>query len=159
MDLNTMGLEYGDSIELDKSLEEVVAVFEDRNQIGDWQRGFVSLEEMEGAPGANGSKAILCYRNRGRDMTMIETITDNGLPHHFHGRYDMDGIRNVQRNFFKDLGNGRTEWRSESTFEFDSFLMKVMGKLMPGMFRKTSQRFMDDFKDWMENGRSARDKS
>jgi len=27
------------------------------------------------------------------------------------------------------------------------------------MFRKTSQRFMDDFKDWIENGISARSKS
>lgn len=154
-----MGLNYGNSIILDKALEDVVAVFEDRHQIGDWQRGFVGLEEQQGAPGSNGSKAVLHYRNRSRAMTMVETITDNGLPHHFHGRYEMDGVRNVQRHFFKDLGDGRTEWRSESIFEFDSLLMKVMGRLMPGMFRKTSQRFMDDFKDWIENGISARDKS
>ncbi len=154
-----MGLKYSNIIVLEKSVEEVVAVFGDRHQIGDWQRGFVSLKEQEGAPGADGSTAVLHYQNRGRDMTMIETITDNGLPHHFHGRYDMEGVRNVQRNFFKDLGDGRTEWRSESEFEFDALFMKAMGLMLPGMFRKTSQRFMDDFKDWIEHGVSARNKS
>ena len=154
-----MPLIYQNRIELEKDIQAVVSVFSDRHQIADWQRGFISMEEKKGEPGANGSTAELTYNNRGREMKMMETITDNGLPHHFHGHYEMPGIRNIQRNFFDDLGHGRTLWRSETEFQFDSFAMRLMGKLMPGMFKKTSQRFMDDFKDWIENGHSARQKS
>ena len=111
-------LTYENRIELDKDIDSVAAVFSDRHQIADWQRGFERMVEKEGRPGAIGSTAELTCNNRGRKMKMAETITDNGLPHHFHGCYDM-----------------------------------------PGMFRKTSQRFMEDFKDWIENGNSARNKS
>ena len=113
-----MPLHYSNRIELDKDVQTVVSVFSDRHQIADWQRGFISMEEKQGEPGANGSTAALTYNNRGREMKMMETITDNGLPHHFHGHYEMSG-----------------------------------------MFKKTSQRFMEDFKDWIENGHSARQKS
>lgn len=154
-----MPLLYENRIEIDKPLAVVVAVFSDRDQVADWQRGFISMTEKDGEPGANGSTAVLVYNNRGREMTMLETITDNGLPHHFHGSYDVTGVHNIQRNFFKEIGEGRTEWRSQSEFRFEAFGMKVMGKLMPGMFKKTSQRFMEDFKDWVENGVSARHKS
>lgn len=153
-----MALTYTNQIELNRPIAAVTAVFSDKEQIGDWQRGFVSLTEKTGAPGQNGSTASLVYNNRGREMTMVETITDNGLPHHFHGEYAMPGIHNRQRNFFEDLGQDRTLWRSETTFHFERFPMKLMGALMPGMFRKTSQRFMDDFKDWVENKVSARTK-
>lgn len=154
-----MPLTYENRIELDKDIDSVAAVFSDRHQIADWQRGFERMVEKEGRPGAKGSTAELTYNNRGRKMKMTETITDNGLPHHFHGCYDMPGIHNVQRNFFEDIGGGRTLWRSSTEFQFDSLGMRLMGALMPGMFRKTSQRFMEDFKDWIENGNSARNKS
>ena len=154
-----MALTYANEIVINRPLEQVASVFSDKEQIGDWQRGFVSLEETSGHPGANGSTSELLYLNRGKEMRMEEKITDNGLPHHFHGHYNMPGIRNVQRNFFEELTDGSTRWRSETEFQFDEWPMRIMGRLMPGMFRKTSQRFMDDFKDWIENGISARSKS
>lgn len=153
-----MALRYTNEIVIDCPLEQVASVFSDKDQIGDWQRGFVSLKVTSGLPGANGSTAELLYLNRGKEMTMTETITDNGLPHHFHGRYDMPSIRNVQRNFFEALNDGSTRWRSETEFQFAHWSMRILGRCMPGMFRNTSQRFMDDFKDWIENGVSARTK-
>ena len=154
-----MPLTYENRIELNKPISDVTAVFADKDQIPDWQRGFIRITERDGQPGADGSTAELVFNNRGREMTMLETITENGLPHHFHGTYDVSGVHNVQRNFFKDLGDGRTLWRSESEFHFEKWPMKLMGTLMPGLFKKTSQRFMDDFKLWIEDGISARDKS
>ena len=153
-----MALEYVNEIVVACPLEKVIAVFSDKNQIGDWQRGFLSLKETSGLPGASGSTAELLYLSRGKEMKMTETITDNGLPSHFHGEYDMPGIHNVQHNYFEELGNGTTRWRSETKFEFVQWHMRILGRLMPGMFQKTSQRFMDDFKDWIENGVSARTK-
>jgi hypothetical protein len=153
-----MALEYTNEIVIACPMAHVASVFSDKDQIGDWQRGFVSLKVKSGHPGANGSTAELLYLNRGKEMIMTETIEDNSLPHHFHGLYDMPGIHNVQRHYFEDLGDGTTHWRGETEFQFSQWTMRIMGRLMPGMFRKTSQRFMDDFKDWIENGVSARTK-
>ncbi len=85
-----------------------------------------------------------------RKMTMIETITKKNLPDEFNGTYETDGAFNIVNNRFTELDGGKTHWISESEFQFSNFFMKLMGKLMPGAFKKQSQKFMDNFKNFAE---------
>ena len=84
-----------------------------------------------------------------REIEMIETITRRNLPAEFHGTYEAKGVYNIQKNFFTALGENRTKWVSESEFKF-SGMMKLMGWLMPGAFKKQSQKYLDDFKAFAE---------
>ena len=47
------------------------------------------------------------------------------------------------------------EWVSESEFQFQGFGMKLFGFLMPGAFKKQSQKYLNDFKNFVENGTSV----
>jgi hypothetical protein len=48
-----------------------------------------------------------------------------------------------------------TKWRSESEFQFSNFMMKAMGFLMPGAFKKQSLKYINNFKAFAKNGTSV----
>jgi len=85
---------------------------------------------------------------------MIETILKRNFPHEFHATYDAKGVHNIQKNYFKAVNENTTKWISESEFEFSGFFMKLMGFLMPGMFKKQSVKYLKDFKAFAEEGTS-----
>ena len=62
---------------------------------------------------------------------------------------------NIQKNYFKEVDANTSKWISESEFQFSSFGMKLMGWLMPGAFRKQSQKYLEDFKRFAETGESV----
>lgn len=109
-----------------------------------------SYEHLSGTPGEVGAKTKMEYTMGKRKMTMIETITKKNLPDEFNGTYETDGAFNIVNNRFIELDGGKTHWISESEFQFSNFFMKLMGKLMPGAFKKQSQKFMDNFKNFAE---------
>ena len=80
---------------------------------------------------------------------MIETITVKNLPHEFSGTYEAKGVWNEVKNYFEQIDDQTTRWRSESYFKFSGF-MKIIGFLMPGSFKKQSQKYLDQFKAFAE---------
>ncbi len=62
---------------------------------------------------------------------------------------------NGQKNFFEKIDDQKTRWISESEFKADKFMYKIMLKLMPGAFKKQSRKFMVDFKNYVETGKSV----
>ena len=97
----------------------------------------------------------LRYKMGKREMVLIETILKNNFPHEFHASYDSKAVRNVQKNYFKDVGGKSTRWTAESDFQFSGFMMKAMGFLMPGAFKKQSRIYAEDFKAFAEKGSSV----
>jgi hypothetical protein len=122
-----------------------------------WQRGLVEYEIIQGSPGKEGAKMKLAYKKGKRNFVLVETITKNNFPEEFHAEYDMKGIHNIQQNYFYELDDDKTKWVSHTEFKFDSFMMKAMGFLMPGLFRKESKKMMTDFKNFAEKGISVLD--
>jgi hypothetical protein len=96
-----------------------------------------------------GAKSKLHFQMGRRLMVMTETITVKNLPHEFSGVYEANGVVSKVCNRFEDIGNGHTRYTTENTFEFKG-LMKLVGLLMPGAFRKTSQDYLDRFKKFAE---------
>ena len=143
-------MKYSSKIEIELPRDQVIALFQDVDNYPHWQPTFISMEPLQGEPGANGSTSRMKYRMGKRELEMIETIRANNFPEAFHATYDAKGVHNVQENFFEDLGNGRTRWRSESEFRFSGFFMKLMGALMPGAFKKQTAKFQQDFKAFAE---------
>lgn len=117
-----------------------------------WQRGLVNYKHLLGNPGDEGAQMELLYEMGKRKITMIETIIKRNLPYEFHATYNAKGVHNVQKNYFKEIDDNTTNWISETEFEFSGVMMKIMGFLMPGAFKKQSLQYLKDFKSFAVNG-------
>lgn len=60
-----------------------------------------------------------------------------------------------KKNSFEVINDHTTKWISESEFQFSGFMMKLMGFLMPGAFKKQSIKYLGDFKAFAEKGISV----
>lgn len=148
---------YTVSVDIDLPRDKVIELFDSEENLYKWQDGLQSFEHLEGEPGQPGARSKMVYLNGGQELALYETITDRNLPDEFNGIYEWDGGRNTLVNRFVELGENRTRWESTCTYTFSSLVMKAMGFLMPGAFRKQNQKFLDNFKAFCEEGRDVRD--
>lgn len=142
-------MKYTTQVEIDLPLNRVIELFDSTENLAKWQPGFISLEHLSGTPGQVGAKSLLKYKMGKREVDMIETITKRELPAEFHGTYEAKGVFNIQENYFTSLGPEKTRWESKSEFQLKGF-MKILGWLMPGMFKKQSQKYLDLFRAFAE---------
>ncbi len=142
-------MKYTTEMTINLPRQRVIELFDAPENMSKWQPGFQSMEHLSGQPGQAGAKSKLVYDMNGRKIEMIETITVRSLPDEFTATYDANGVHNVVANHFYEAGPDKTRWVSENEFQFGG-IMKLFGLLMPGSFRKQSQKFMDDFKAFAE---------
>ncbi len=145
-------MKYTCEIEIDVPRARVIELFENPENLAAWQAGFISLQPLSGAPGADGSTSRLKYKMGSREIEMLETIVRNALPEAFDATYEAKGVRNRQHNRFVELGPAKTKWISETEFRMAGF-MKVLAVLAPGMFKKQSMQFLVNFKAFAETGK------
>jgi hypothetical protein len=142
-------MKYNCEIEINLPLKRVIELFDDSDNLSKWQPGLVSFEHISGKPGQTGAKSRLIYKMGKRDIEMIETITTRNLPEEFSGTYEAKGVFNFVNNKFAELSPNKTKWITENEFQFSGF-MKIMGMLMPGAFKKESQKHLKQFKEFAE---------
>lgn len=135
--------------EIDRPIEKVVELFDNPENMKHWQPGLVSFEHLSGTPGQPGAKSRLRYKMGKREIEMIETITVRDLPGEFSGTYEAEGVVSTVKNFFKPVSENKTLYITENEFSFSGF-MKVIGFLMPGAFKKESQKYIEQFKEFAE---------
>jgi len=144
-------------IDIDLPRHQVIELFNNQENLFKWQTGLQRFEHLSGEPGQPGARSNLHYLLGKRPMVLTETIIDNNLPDEFNGRYEWPGGENTLRNRFLELGSGRTRWVSTCDYKFSSTMMKLMGCVMPGMFRRQNLRFLQNFKAFCEEGRDIRE--
>lgn len=143
-------MKYTTEIEINKPIEEVVAKFDNPDNMSQWMEGLQSFEHLSGTPGQPGAKSKLKFKMGNREIEMIETISVRNLPDEFSGTYDAKGVHNIVRNKFIKLSENKTKYITEQEFEFKG-IMKLFGLLMPGAFKKQSLKYQNDFKKFVEN--------
>ncbi len=148
-------MKYTTEITIDLPRPEFIKKLDDPDNMKHWQRGLTDYKQISGNPGEEGAKMELHYKMGKREMVLVETIIKRNLPYEFHTTYDTKGVHNIQKNYFNDLDDNTTKWISESEFQFSGFMMKVMGFLMPGAFKKQSLKYLQDFKAFAEKGTSV----
>jgi uncharacterized membrane protein len=148
-------MKYTHAIIIDRSREEVVALFADPGNLRHWQPGLISRELLDGEPGREGARAKLRYRQGRREIEMTETLTRVDLPEGIEVTYQTGGVWNRQHHAFEALPDGRTRWTSASEFRFPSLSMRLLARLMPGAFRQRSVQSMENFKRFAEGRAGA----
>ena len=81
---------------------------------------------------------------------MLETITHREDPTHLTATYEADGVWNQAINRFEERDGSGTDWVMETEFRCRG-VMWFMTRLMPGMFKKQTQKTMEAFKAFAES--------
>lgn len=144
-------MKYLCTVEINAPLEKVILLWENEDHLKDWQDGFVKTELLSGDKNTAGSKSKIHLQHGKRKMELIETILVNNLPHEKTGLYEHIHMTNTQTTRFEVLSNNKTKYISEVEYtKFNGFMPKLMAKIFPGMFKKQSQKWMNQFKIFVE---------
>ncbi|WP_027126494.1 SRPBCC family protein [Gelidibacter mesophilus] len=148
-------MKYTVDIVIEVPLDICTKMFDTIENLKHWQRGFISVEHVSGTPGAFGSKMKTHYKVGKNQMALIETITHKNLPYEVHSTYNIDGLDDIQENYFGPTPENFTKWVSVNEFVPLNFKMRMMIWLMPKTFKKQTLQYMKDFKNFAEKGISV----
>jgi hypothetical protein len=148
-------MKYSTEILINKSRPEIIKTFEDSTLLPHWQRGLKRSRVISGEDGEVGSKRKLYITMEGQSIKMTETIIKKNLPEEWHGKYTSKGMESIQKNYFEAIDENQTKWTSYSEFKFSGF-MKLVSKLLPDIFKKRSLLVQQDFKAFIEDGKSVK---
>jgi len=139
------------SADINLPVDKVVALFNDPSNFQQWQDGFISYEPISGIPREVGAKSKITFVNRKHKMELIETIQVMNLPAEMTALYEHEHMINTLINNFTELPGGKTRYTTNIGYiKFNGFMPRLMAFLMPGMFKKQSQKWVDQFKAFAE---------
>lgn len=155
------------SIDIARPRHEVAQLLADPENLPKWLRGLVAHEPIEGVHGNAGTTSRVVFRTGNRQMEAVETITRRDpadlslIPPGGVVRFDReivgDGMSSSVSDQLTELDAQTTHWVSENEYRFTGFVMRIVGAVMPSMFRKQTRQHMLDFKAFAEDGRDVRD--
>lgn len=160
-------MKYTVSIEIALPLEEVAQLLADPAHIPKWLRGVVLHEPLSGIHGQVGTKSRVVMEMGQQKFEATEIITrreptdlgsiPKGSVVYFEREIVSKGMWNAARERLNEAGPNTTLWVSENEYRFSGLLMRLVGLLMPGTFRKQSLQHMQDFKAFAEQGKDVRE--
>ena len=159
-------MKYTVSIEIALPLERVALLLADPANIPKWLAGVVLHEPLNGLHGQVGTQSRVVMETGQQRFEAIETITrrdpadlrnlPKGSAVHFEREIVGEGMWSAAHERLTEAGPNSTLWESENTYRFSSWMMRLVGLLMPGTFRNQSQQHMQDFKAFAELGQVVR---
>lgn len=160
-------MKYTVSTEIALPRERVVQLLADPAHLSKWLRGLVLHEPLSGVHGQVGTTSRVVMQMGKQRMECTETITRRepadlrGIPKgqvvHFEREIAVEGMWSAVRDRLTEAGPETTLWESENEFRFSGVMMRLVGFLMPGAFRKQSRQHMQDFKAFAEQGKDVRE--
>lgn len=143
-------MKYTSEIEIDLPRDRVIALFDNPDNLSQWQEGLVSMETISGEPGEVGTKSKIIYDMNGRIVEMIETIVKKDLPERYDFIFEAKGVYNEIENHFEEMGPDKTKWTCHNLFECKGFL-RIIAFIMPSSFKKQSFKYLENFKKFAES--------
>lgn len=144
-------MKYSCEIVVEASREKCVSLWFDEKRLSEWQDGFLYKNWINGKANEVHSKAYILFEQKGRKLELEELIIDNQLPTSFKGKYTHIHMINTQEVVFTQQGMNQTVIRTDVIYtQFNSLVPKLMARFLPGMFRKQSQKWLDQFKTMVE---------
>lgn len=150
-------------ITIEKPLEEVIDLFNNPSNFKHWQKGLIDSKNLTGKIGQKGSKRNIKIKTSVATIQMVEEITAVDLPHLWEATYRSKGVTNFQSNRFRESVSTvnkkelkQTVWDASTIFKF-SGMMRLVAKARPQIFESQTEQFMQDFKNFAENGISVYD--
>jgi carbon monoxide dehydrogenase subunit G len=142
-------MKYTVEIIINQPIDQVIALFDNPKNMNQWMEGLQSFKHLSGVQGQPGAKSELKFLMGKKEVEMIETILVRNLPDEFTGTYEAKGVYNLVKNKFVKISDTQTKYISENEFQLTG-VMKIVGSLMPGMFKSQSMKYLTAFKNFAE---------
>lgn len=140
-------MKYTCTTEVSLSREDCIKLWLDESQFDKWQDGFQYKKWTKGKPNQKNATSDILILQGNRKIELEELISDNKLPDYIEGIYTHIHMTNTQKVNFEILSAQKTLIRSEVEYTvFKSFIAKMMAKFFPSVFKKQSQKWLDQFK-------------
>lgn len=139
------------SVTINASKEKVATYFAEPKYLKEYQDGFLRKELISGKQGQVNSISKMYYKQGKREMELTETIQINKLPDVFMAQYHHKFTDNTMKSVFTDLGDTKTRYDAEIHYTaFRGIIVKVMVFIAPGFFKKQVQKWLQNFKIFIE---------
>ena len=151
-DIQYKKMDFSCTVTINAPRDKVVDIFQDPTKMRHWQDGFISKTLISGNEMQEGAESRMLYEFGKKDMTIFETILSNNLPDSFEGRYEHSNTSNTMKSEFKELDPNTTLYTAHIHYtRFTGFMVRLIAKLAPSMFKKQVQKWLDQFKDYVES--------
>ena len=145
-------MELRNQIEIKAPRDFVASYLRKKEYFDQWQDDFQSAILLSGDKDQVGAQTRMLYKFGKSDMELIETIRDNNLPHSFEALYEHKHMDNTMLSSFEDLGNSTTLYSTQVNYiELKGLMIKIMAKLFSGKFKKGPEKWMQQFKIFVES--------
>lgn len=142
-------MRYSLSNTIDRPLSDVISKFKDPEGVKHWMEGLERIDHISGTPGEAGAKSDFYFVHKNKEMKISETILEQNLPDQIKFGYNSSmGYNEVEMQFEK-LTDESVKQTNNSYFELKG-IMKLLGPLMKGMFKKQTLKYMTAFKQYVE---------
>ena len=143
-------MKYTCTVQINAPIDKVVSLWKNEDNFKDWQDDFESIEHLEGTPNTKGTKSKIVFNGKPR-IELLETIISMDLPNEKLALYEHIHMTNTQSSRFKAIDENKTLYTSEVEYvKFNGFMIKLIAKLFPGKFKGQSQKWMEQFKVFVE---------
>ncbi|MEP1034996.1 SRPBCC family protein [Ekhidna sp.] len=144
-------MKFNGSIDIKQSRDKVAELFADPAYLKEYQEGFEKKELLKGDAGKEGAISKMYYRNGKHEMVLTETIISNNLPDSFEALYHHKHMDNTMKCTFTQLEDGVTRYDTEVNYtRINWVLPRLIAILFPGMYKKPAQRWLENFKNFVE---------
>jgi hypothetical protein len=142
-------MKYIISTTIQKPIDEVISLFDNPDNLIHSFPTLESSELIQGKAGQPGAKTRMHFKNGNRTIILIETVLVRNYPHEFTCAYEAPNIYNTVKNSFSKAGENTTLYTSEQEFKLKG-VVKIIGWIMPGAFKKEGLKHMMRFKEFAE---------
>lgn len=143
-------MKYNTKSTINLPRDRVIELFDNTENLYEWQEGLLSFELLEGEAGQEGAVSKMVYASRKNDLEMTETILTRKFPDEFTALYKAKGVKNVINNYFSEEKPGQTTWMMHSVFRFRG-MMFIIAPFMKSAFQANTVLTMERFKLFAEN--------
>lgn len=142
-------MKYTVSNTINKPLDEVITKFKDPEGAKHWMEGLQKIERISGAPLEVGAKSDFYYLFKNKEMKISETILEQNLPKQVKFAYQSPMGYNEVELLFEPITENSVKQTSHNFFQLKGF-MKLISFMMKGMFKKQSLKYLNAFKNYVE---------
>ena len=143
-------LKYSEEIVINQNVDTVIVLLDNPYNMTKYMEGIESYKMLSGNINEVGAKAEITASMGENKIVMTEEIITNNLPEEKKVTYKADGVYNIVTNRLTIISDTKTKLINEQEFQFTGY-MKIMGYLMPGVFKKQSKMYLENFKNFVEN--------
>jgi hypothetical protein len=140
------------TVHIHKSKQEVVDFFVNPDYLKEYQEGFQRKELISGSAWQEGAVSKLYYQQGKRKMELTETVIKNDLPDVFLAEYFHTHTENTMKSMFTSHGADETRYDAEIHYtKFKGVMVNIMVFLFPSFFKKQVQKWLTNFKHFIES--------